>query len=110
MANIAPDVIGLTREWELISTAIGSATTSDVATGGIHTKIGTIYVITSGTVDMTIQIQESPDNTNWVTIIEDDIVGNESYRLTHPFYFMRINVSSYTGGQIDSIKIIGITQ
>ena len=108
MALIAPTRSGLSRIWELASTSISSATTSDTAEWGLGNFLGTIYVITSGTVAMTIEIQESPDQTNWVTVDTQTISGNTSYRISHPFWWLRAEVTSYTSGSIDSIKLLGL--
>lgn len=112
MALISPIATGLTRIWKLSSTAISSATPSDTAVGGLQVRIGTLYVITSGTVLMTITVEESPDggSSNWCPIYQEEITGNKAYRITHPFSYLRVNVPTYTSGQIDNIELIGIIQ
>ncbi len=110
MAQINPIATGLTRIWKLSSTAISSATPSDVAVGGLQVRVGTIYIITSGTVLMTIRVEESPDGSNWCPTHQEEITGNKSYKITHPFSHLRVDVPSYTSGQIDNIELIGIIQ
>lgn len=110
MALIAPERKGLSRTWELASAAISSATASDTAECGLNTFNGTLYLTTSGAVLMTVQVQESIDNENWHTTTEEEITGNKAFRITHPFMYMRVNVSSYSSGQIDGIKLIGLVQ
>lgn len=109
MANLNAKVNGLARQWELAKTNISSATDSDVAMGGIQAFNGKIYIITSGTVLMTIQIKESPNGTDWITIDEEEIFGNHSYQITSPFNYLKVTVSKYTSGTITSIPIIGQT-
>ena len=109
MADKTPQINGLARRWELVDTAISSAIDSDIAVGGIHTFSGSVYVITSGTVLMTIKIQESPDKISWVNVFEEVITGNEIYRMANPFSYLKVTVSSYTSGQIDQIIVMGIT-
>ena len=110
MALIRPTNIGLVRTWELADTDISSATASDTACEGLHSFNGVIFVITSGTVLMTVQVQESPDNVNWVVTDEQEITGNACYRIAHPFFYLRVVVSSYTSGTITSIPIAGQVQ
>jgi hypothetical protein len=95
------------RTWELASTAISSATDSDTAHGEISHFLGSMYIITSGAVLMTIQVHESVDNSNWAIVDEQIISGNYCYRVAHPFIYLKIVVSDYTSGQIDSIVLLG---
>ena len=108
MAVINPSANGYSRSWELASTAIGSATFSDTAGGGIHNKLATAYIITSGVVSMTLKLWESPDNSNWVEIDEIAITANIAWRIQQPFRYLRIEVSSWASGQIDSIIVDGL--
>ena len=111
MALVQPKAVGLTRVWELVSTAIASATYSNVATSdGVHSILGVIYVVTSNVPSMTIQIQESTDNSNWITVEERVITASHAYKIEHPWLWMRVNVSSWTSGQIDSVVVLGVIQ
>ena len=109
MGLITPTANGLTRTWELASTPITATGVSDVAEGGIGHFLGTIYIITSGAVSMTIDVEESPDNVNWVQVSSEPITQNEAYRIVQPFPYLRIN-ATIVAGQIDSIKMIGLIQ
>ena len=109
MALIQPIPKGITRTWELVSTALDTTgDISNVAEGGLAHFLGTIYIITSNTPSMTISIQESPDNSNWVTIDTQVIAGNEAYRIQQPFPYLRLVADSVSGGQIDNITLFGI--
>ena len=108
MADITPTSAGNARWWELATTPISSATSSDIAVGGINNVVGSIYVITSETVLMTIAIEESPDKVTWVTVEERQITGDTAFRIAHPFPFLRFRITSYTGGTINSIKMYGV--
>jgi len=110
MALIKPESKGLARTWELVSTAISSATTSDTAEWGLGVLSASMYIITSNTPLMTVQIQESPDNSTWITCGEIRLIQDEIIRLSNPFWWLRVNVSAYSTGQIDQIKILGIIQ
>lgn len=109
MADVNPTLAGTARWWELATTSISSVTSSDVAVCGINNMVGSIYIVTSGTVLMTIQIRESTDKTNWIVVEEREITGDTAFRIAHPFPYLDLNVSARTGGTIDSIKIFGIT-
>ena len=109
MADVNPTLAGTARWWELATTPISSATSSDVAVCGINNMVGSIYIVTSGTVLMTIQIRESTDKTNWIVVEEREITGDTAFRIAHPFPYLDLNVSARTGGTINSIKIFGIT-
>lgn len=109
MADINPQIHGTARKWSLVSTPLSSATSSNVAVGGINNVVGSIYIVTSGVVLMTIQIRESTDKVNWIVVEEREITGSTAFRIAHPFPYLDLNISSYTGGSIDSITIWGIT-
>ena len=103
--------IGLVRTWELVSTALDTLNdVSDVAEGGIANFLGTIYVITSNVPNMTIEVQESPDNSNWVQITSEAITDNVAYRIAQPFPYLRIKITAHSNGQIDSIFMTGMVQ
>jgi len=110
MALIRPTSMGLTRTWELASTAIAGDGVSDTAEWGLSSIIGSMYILTSSTPLMTVQVQESPDNATWVTVEEIILAKDEVFRISHPFWWMRVSVSAHSSGQIDNIKIVGIVQ
>ena len=94
MALIKPEAQGLVRKWELATTAITSATTSYTAEWGLGILAASLYIITSNTPLMTVQIQESPDNSTWITCGEIRLIQDEIIRLSNPFWWLRVNVSA----------------